>query len=94
MEAIQLHARAEAGKISVDLPAEHLNLANAEFLVLLVPYVPAPTPPTRFKPTDWEALRKAYEAFEGHDPYPTVTDPVAWQREIRGEWDRDETPQP
>lgn len=88
MDAIQLHARAENGKILIDLPIEHLSLANAEFLVLLVPD-DAPIAAPRFKPTDWNALQRAYEAFEGHDPYPTITDPVAWQREVRGEWDRD-----
>ena len=37
MAAVQLYARTEDGRILIDLPREHLALANAEFLVLLVP---------------------------------------------------------
>ena len=88
MDAIQLHARAEDGRISVDLPAEHLNLANAEFLVLLVPDAAAPTPPPRFKPTNWEALQTALDKVVALNPYRDIKDPVQWQRELRAEWDR------
>ena len=96
MNAVQLHARAEDGRILIDLPREHLALANAEFLVLLVPDAAAvlSSAPVAFRPTDWDAPQRAYEVFEGHDLYPTITDPVAWQRELRGEWDRDETARP
>ena len=96
MEAVQIHTRAENGRITIDLPAEHAALANAQLLVLLVAEPELATQPTdtlpQFPATDWDAVQRAYEAFEGHDPYPTITDPVAWQREIRGEWDRDLTP--
>ena len=95
MDAVQIHAQANDGLITIKLSPEHAALANAKFLVLLVPDVTesAELPPTQKYPaTDWDALARAYEAFEGHDPYPTITDAVAWQREIRGDWDRDLTP--
>lgn len=97
MDAVQIHTQATNGRITIDLPAEHAALANAKLLVLLVPEPTVPAGPAEaparppYPPTDWDAIQRAYEAFEGHDPYPTITDPVAWQREIRAEWDRDLT---
>ncbi len=98
MEAVQIHTRATNGRITIDLPAEHAALANANLLVLLLPepaVVGQEAARPQFPPTDWDALQRAYKAFEGHDPYPTITDAVAWQRELRGEWERDlASPQP
>lgn len=94
MDAVQIHTQAADGLITIKLSPEHSALANAKFLVLLVPEatetVESPSA-QRHPGTDWDALQRAYEAFEGHDPYPTITDAVAWQREIRSEWDRDPT---
>ena len=89
MDAIQLHARAENGRILIELPREHAGFANSGFLVLLVPdAAAASTIQPRFKPTDWEALQKAWDKVIELNPYRDIEDPVQWQRDLRAEWDR------
>lgn len=83
MDAVQIHTRAINGHVSFDLPAEYAALANAHLLVLLVPEPVASAPVGR---TDWDALHRA---FEGHDPYPTITDAVTWQRQLRATDERE-----
>ena len=78
-ELLEIHTRAQNGRISFDIPAGYPELANAEVLLLISPEPVASTPVGR---TDWERLAAAYADFAGHDPYPTITDPVTWQREL------------
>lgn len=88
LEAVQLHTRAENGRLVIDLPAGNKALANSAFLVLLLPETevaaaPAATEAPRFPPTDWAALEAA--AAVAVNPYRDIKDPVQWQRELRDE---------
>jgi len=86
MEVIEIHTQAENGHVSFDLPAGHEALANARLRIVLQP---EPTASVPIGHTGWDALARAYEALEGHDPYPTITDAVTWQRELRANDERE-----
>ena len=83
-QPLEIHTRAQNGRIEFELPAGYPELANAQFLVLIVP---EPSKPVGR--TDWDKLAAAYAAFEGHDPYPTISDPAAWQRQLRADDERE-----
>lgn len=85
-DLLEIHTRAENGRVSFDLPADHPELANAELRLIISPEPVASRPVGR---TDWDRLAAAYADFAGHDPYPDITDPVAWQRQLRADDERD-----
>lgn len=82
--AAEFEATAENGIIR--LPAEYPELANARLLVLVAVEPQASTPVGR---TDWAKLAAAYADFEGHDPYPAITDAAEWQRQLRADDERE-----
>lgn len=85
-DLIEIHARAENGRVSFELPSDHPELANAPLRLIVSPVPAASTPVGQ---TDWKKLAAAYADFAGHDPYPDITDPVAWQRQLRAEDERE-----
>lgn len=85
-QTLEIHAHAQNGRVEFQLPSDYPELANAR-LVLLVSAEPAASTPVGR--TDWDKLAAAYAAFEGHDPYPTITDPAAWQRQLRADDERE-----
>ncbi|MGI4872246.1 MAG: hypothetical protein ACRYFX_13850 [Janthinobacterium lividum] len=85
-QAIEVHTHARNGHIEFELPPGYPELANASLVLLITPQ---PTGSTPVGHTDWDKLAAAYAAFEGHDPYPTITDAVEWQRQLRADDERE-----
>lgn len=89
MAPLEIHTRAENGRIAFDLPASHEALANAHLLVVLTP-----EPETPAAPLEAERLAKharliaAFDELQKVSAFREIADPVQWQRDLRDEWER------
>lgn len=86
----EFEATAENGVIR--LPAEYPELANAQLRVLILSAEPTPERAAAAALAQRQArlarLRATQAELVKLNPFRTITDPVAWQRELRDEWER------
>ncbi len=88
--AAEFEATAENGIIR--LPAEYPELANATLRVVVLSAEPtqeqAEAAALAQRKNRIARLRATQTELVKLNPFRTITDPVAWQRELRDEWER------
>lgn len=77
MQAIQFNGKIKKGKIT--FPKEHRLAENQDVKVIV--WVEEHKPKEQL-----QAMMKTLEALQQVNPFSKITDPVAWQKQIRSEW--------